>query len=155
MSATTTSLTLASLTPTGRRRCTGVVATHEAATVDVCLAGSVAALHLYTTSGRIVVVVPIDEIQKLRGPRDSNGVPFRDPATYADAYAADAEAVPLKAASQRAETAAAYAKLWVQLEAKPHQSVDNLAISAGVSSAGFSKWIRTNHPGELKRLRSL
>lgn len=155
MSATTTSLTLASLTPTGRRRCTGVVATHEAATVDVCLAGSVAALHLYTTSGRIVVVVPIDEIHKLRGPRDSNGVAFRDPATYADTYAADAEAVPLKAASQRAETAATYAKLWAQLEAKPHQSLDNLAISAGVSSAGFAKWIRTNHPGELKRLRSL
>lgn len=154
MSATTTSLTLASLTPSGRRRCTDVVSSHEAATVDVCLAGGVAALHLYTTAGRIVVIVPIDEIQKLRGPRDSNGVPFRDPAQHVDAYAADAQALPLKAASQRAETIATYAKLWAQLEAKPHQSVENLAISAGVSAAGLAKWIRTKHPGELKRLRS-
>ena len=116
MSAPTTSIPLASLTPSGRRRCTDVVATHEAATVDVCLAGKVAALHLYTTSGRIVVIVPVEEIQKLRGPRDSNGVAFPCRNASADIILADAQAVP----SRRAvgEAVEIYEQLWAQLVAK-------------------------------------
>jgi hypothetical protein len=153
MSAPTTSHTLASLTPTGRRRCTGVVATHEAATVDVCLAGRVAALHLYTTSGRIVVIVPIDELQKLRGPRDSNGVAFPRRNASADIILADAQAVPTRRAV--GEAVEIYERLWVQLVANPHQKLAALASSGCVTQNAFSCWISNNHPGELKRMRSL
>jgi hypothetical protein len=129
------------------------VANHEAATVDVCLAGRVAALHLYTTAGRIVVIVPVDEIQKLRGPRDSNGVAFPCRNASADIVVADAEAVPSRRAA--GDAVKIYEELWERLVSKPHQTLANLARSGGVTQNAFSCWISNNHPGELKRLRSL
>jgi len=153
MSAPLATSPLAAMTPTGRRRCTEVISTVEAATVDVCLAGQVAALHLYTTSGRFVVIVPIDEIQKLRGPRDSNGVAFPNRNASADIIAADAEAVPVRRTP--GESAKIYERLWAQLVAKPYQRLATLASSGGVSHNGFACWINNNHPGELKRMRAL
>ncbi len=153
MSATTTSQTLAALTPSARRRCTDVVSNHEAATVDVCLAGKVAAIHLYTTSGRIVVIVPVEEIQKLRGPRDSNGVAFPQRNASADLIAADAEIIPPKRRPV-GEAVETYERLWTQLLTNPHQKLAHLASSACVTQNAFSCWISNNHPGELKRLRA-
>jgi hypothetical protein len=153
MSAPLTSTHLAALTPSARRRCTDVVANHEAATVDVCLAGNVAALHLYTTSGRIVVIVPVDEIQKLRGPRDSNGVNFPLRNASADLVAADAAVIPPKRRPV-GEAVEIYKQLWEQLLAKPHPRIAPMAIAAGVTQNAFACWISNTHPGELKRLRA-
>lgn len=153
MSAPLTSTHIAALTPSARRRCTDVVASHEAATVDVCLAGKVAALHLYTTAGRVVVIVPVDEIQKLRGPRDSNGVDFPRRNAAADLLVADAEAIQPKR-RPAGEAVEIYERLWTQLLTNPHQKLAYLASSGCVTANAFSCWISNNHPGELKRLRA-
>lgn len=61
-----------------RTRCTDLRGTFDAGALDVCRVGDLVALHLATAQGRFVF--RLDEItfvQAVRGPRDSNGQPFR------------------------------------------------------------------------------
>lgn len=141
------------------RKVTDVVNVIAATGLDVTHAGDTCALHLYTRSGIVRVVLSVAEfVLKARAPVDANGNPFPaiGPARRQELIEGE-----LSGATPPPETDRRHAKghyprcdlAWQLLCAKPELTIRQAADRVGADFDTFAYFVQHFHRGELRAMR--
>ena len=155
------------------RGITSVVARHTALALDVCTEAKLAAIHVQTASGVIVIIAELAEfVSKFRGRADHNGKLLPNPGqllTTEQQLAADAAIVPprVQPVPEPATTAAAptparrargtatplYEQAWEAWCADPSKTLKEVGAPLGLSPNTITTYFTRKHAEEYRRLK--
>ena len=151
-----------------RPNCTALAGAFDAGEIAVCRASGLVALHFSTPSGRFIFrVLEKSFVRACRGPHDHNGQPFRtlaeitaredrergDPAETTPPQPIETVAVAAEEAVEHG-LGTGFNAAWKYLLDHLHLPVRDVAGRFGLESAKLSWWIGSQHPGELRKLRT-
>ena len=141
------------------RKVTDLVNVIAATGLDVTHAGDQCAVHVYTRTGIVRILIPLAEfVLKARAPVDANGNPFPaiGPARRQELIEGELNGDTLPPETNRRHAIGHYPRCdlaWQLLCAKPELTIRQAAGRVGADFDTFAYFVQHFHRGELRAMR--